>query len=70
MAETKDDFFAKDGIDGRIDEKYLSIEQIEKSIEQGKNLVGKHEYFEKIELDNSYPEYILKNKEKYKDWIK
>ena len=70
MAETKDDFFAKDGIDGRIDEKYLSIEQIEKSIEQGKNLVGKHEYFEKIELDNSFPEYILKNKEKYKDWIK
>jgi|TARA_B110001450_G_scaffold109060_1_gene103142 beta-1,4-mannosyl-glycoprotein beta-1,4-N-acetylglucosaminyltransferase len=70
MVETKDDFFAKDGIDGRIDEKYLSIEQIKNSIEQGKNLVGKHEYFEKIELDNSFPEYVLRNKEKYRNWIK
>ena len=70
MAETKDDFFAKEGIDGSIDEKYLSIEQIENSIEEGKNLVGKSEYFEKIELDNSFPEYILKNRNKYEGWIK
>ena len=70
MAETKDNFFAKDGIDGSIDEKYLSIEQIKNSIEEGKNLVGKKEYFKKIELDNSFPEYILKNRDKYKNWIK
>ena len=70
MAETKDNFFARDGIDGSIDEKYLSIEQIKNSIEEGKNLVGKKEYFKKIELDNSFPEYILKNRDKYKNWIK
>ena len=36
MAETRDNFFAKDGIDGSIDEKYLSVEQIKNSIEEGK----------------------------------
>jgi len=70
MAETRDNFFAKDGIDGSIDEKYLSVEQIKNSIEEGKNLVGKKEYFKKIELDDSFPEYILKNRDKYKNWIK
>ena len=70
MAETKDDFFAKDGIDSKIDEKYLSIQQIENAIEKGKNLVGKNEYFEKIELDNSFPDYILNNRDKYESWIK
>lgn len=69
MAETKDEFFAKDGIDGKIDQKYLSVEQIENSIKEGINLVGKEEYFEKIQIDESYPEYILKNIEKYKNWI-
>ena len=69
MAETKDDFFAKDGVDGKIDSKYLSEEQIEDSIKDGRNLVGKKEYFKNIEIDNTYPEYILKNIEKYKSWI-
>ena len=69
MAETKDDFFAKDGIDGKIDPKYLSVKQIERSIKEGKNLVGKEEYFKKIRIDDTYPEYLLKNIEKYKNWI-
>jgi len=69
MAETKDDFFAKDGIDGKIDSKYLSVKQIEQSIKEGKNLVGKEEYFKKIKIDDTYPEYLLKNIEKYKNWI-
>ena len=69
MAETKDDFFAKDGVDGKIDSKYLSVAQIEDSIKEGRNLVGKKEYFKKIEIDNTFPEYILKNIEKYRDWI-
>ena len=69
MAETKDDFFAKDGIDGSIDKKYLTAEQIEDSIKNGRNLVGKKEYFEKVEIDKSYPKYILDNINKYKKWI-
>ena len=69
MAETKDDFFAKDGVDGKIDLKYLTVEQIEESIKKGRNLVGKKEYFKKVEIDNSYPKYILDNLEKYKKWI-
>ena len=69
MAETKDDFFAKGGIDGKIDPKYLSVKQIEESIKEGKNLVGKEEYFKKIKIDDTYPEYLLKNIDKYKNWI-
>ena len=69
MAETKDEFFAKDGVDSKIDFKYLTVEQIEDSIKNGKNLVGKKEYFEKIPIDNSYPKYILDNMDKYKKWI-
>ncbi len=69
MAETNDNFFAKTGIDAKIDKKYLTVDQIESSIKEGKNLVGKKEYFKKIEIDNTYPNYILKNLEKYKKWI-
>ena len=69
MAETKDEFFAKNGVDGKIDTKYLSIEQIEESIKEGRNLVGKEEYFQEVDIDSTYPEYILKNIEKYKSWI-
>ena len=69
MAETKDSFFAKEGLDSKIDSKYLTVEQIEESIKEGRNLVGKKEYFKKIEIDNTYPEYILKNLGKYNNWI-
>ena len=69
MAETKDEFFAKNGVDGKIDTKYLSIDQIEESIKEGRNLVGKEEYFQEVDIDSTYPEYILKNIEKYKSWI-
>jgi len=65
MAETKDPFFTK----SKIDEKYLSVEQIEKSIKKGKDLIGRNEYYKKIKIDESFPKYILENKEKLFDWI-
>ena len=50
MAETKDEFFAKDGVDSKIDLKYLTVEQIEDSIKNGKNLVGKKNILKKFQL--------------------
>ena len=35
-------------------EKYLSVAQIEESIQKGKNLVGKKEYFKKIQIDKLF----------------
>mgnify|MGYP006169496831 FL=1 len=69
MAETKDIFVWEGSVDGKIDPKYLSVEQIENSIKEGRNLAGKNEYFQKIEIDNSYPKYILQNLLKLKEWI-
>tara|TARA_B110000858_G_scaffold297_1_gene365 strand:+ start:166 stop:990 length:825 start_codon:yes stop_codon:yes gene_type:complete len=69
MAETKDIFIWEGSVDGKIDPKYLSVEQIENSIKEGRNLAGKNEYFQKIEIDNSYPKYILQNLLKLKEWI-
>ena len=69
MAETKDIFIWEGSVDGKIDPKYLSVEQLENSIKEGRNLAGKNEYFQKIEIDNSYPKYILQNLVKLKEWI-
>tara|TARA_B100000795_G_scaffold227087_1_gene183317 strand:+ start:11 stop:835 length:825 start_codon:yes stop_codon:yes gene_type:complete len=69
MAETKDIFVWEGSVDGKIDPKYLSVEQIENSIKEGRNLAGKNEYFQKIEIDNSYPKYILQNLVKLEEWI-
>ena len=65
MAETNDPYFTKN----KIDQKYLSISQIEDSIIQGKNLVGKDECFQKVKIDDKFPNYITSNLEKFNEWI-
>jgi beta-1,4-mannosyl-glycoprotein beta-1,4-N-acetylglucosaminyltransferase len=65
MAETNDPYFTKN----KIDDKYLSIKQIEDSIEKGKNLVGKNEHFKKIKIDDRFPNYIIGNLEKFNHWL-
>jgi len=52
------------------DEKYSSVEIIKKKIETQIDLFDRKHTFNKVDLDSSFPEYLLKNKEKYKDWIK
>ena len=69
MAETKDVSVWEGSVGGEIDPKYLSVEQIESSIKEGRNLAGKKEYFKKIEIDDTYPNYILQNLVKLKEWI-
>ena len=65
MAETNDPYFTKN----KIDNKYLSVKQIEDSIEKGKNLVGKNEHFKRIKIDDRFPNYITCNLEKFNHWI-
>jgi len=65
MCETKDDFV----FNRSIDKKYLNIEKIKENIEDGKDIIGRNDIYEKIEIDNTFPSYILENKVLFKDWI-
>ena len=40
-----------------------------KKIVSGEDIIGRKDNFEKIELDYSFPEYLIRNKENYRDWI-
>ena len=44
-------------------------EVINSKINMGEDIFGRGHKIKKIELDSSYPEYILNNKEKLKRWI-
>ena len=65
LSETNDPVNFKE----MIDEKYLNINEIKKRIENGKDIIGREDNFKKIELDKSFPDYLINNKAKYKDWI-
>ena len=47
----------------------LSEKSIEEKILNNEDLFGRGLNFKRIEIDNSYPDYIINNKEKYSDWI-
>ena len=54
----------------KIDEKYLNEESIKKSIENRKDIIGRKDEFIKINVDETFPKYLLKNIDKYKEeWI-
>ena len=65
MCETKDDFIFKRS----IDKKYLNLEKIIENIKNGKDIIGRSDIYEKIEIDNTFPSYIVENKNLFKDWI-
>ena len=65
LCETNDPHVFKE----KIDEKYLNLNEIEKKINLGKDIIGREDNYEKIEIDNSFPKYILNNIKQYKNWI-
>ncbi len=65
LCETNDPYHFKE----KIDQKYLQLSEIKTRISGGKDIIGRKDNFIKIEIDKSYPEYILNNKEVLKDWI-
>lgn len=48
---------------------YTNIKKIKKAIDTQQDLFGRNQKYEKINLDNFFPKYILNNKDKFKDWI-
>ena len=65
LCETNDPYHFKE----KIDEKYLNVEEIKKRINHQEDIIGRSDKFKKITIDNEYPEYILNNLSKFKDWI-
>ena len=65
LCETKDNyvFFNK------IDLSLLDTEIIKFKIDSAQDILGRKEFFKKISIDQSYPNYLIKNIKKYKNWI-
>ena len=65
LCETNDPYIFKE----KIDKKYLQIEEIEKRVKEGKDIIGREETYKAKKLDKLFPKYILNNLELYKGWI-
>lgn len=48
---------------------YKDREKLIKTIKDGKDLFGRHYEYEPVALDQQFPDYILRNKERFKDLI-
>jgi beta-1,4-mannosyl-glycoprotein beta-1,4-N-acetylglucosaminyltransferase len=65
LCETDDPVVFKE----KIEKKYLNIKEIEKRIKGGEDIIGREDKFEKVNIDDTYPEYLLKNLNNYKHFI-
>ena len=50
-------------------EKYTNTSEIEKKIKSGQDLFDRHYVYKPIPIDDTFPEYIVKNQDKYKHLI-
>ena len=50
-------------------EEFTNLEKIEEKLKNNTDLFGREFKYKKIELDESFPEYILRNKTKFNPWI-
>ena len=65
LCETNDPY----NFNEKIDRKYLNLEEIKKRISLGQDIIGREDTYKPIKLDESFPKYILDNKNTYKKWI-
>jgi len=65
LCETNDPVNFKE----KIDEKFLDLDEIKQRIIKKEDIIGRNDNFNKIEIDESFPIYLQKNINLYKDWI-
>ena len=65
LCETNDSYVFNES----IDKKYLDLKEIKKRIKSGTDIIGREDKYKKIELDNTFPSFILNNVSEFKDWI-
>ena len=49
--------------------KFTNIEFIKNKISSGEDLFDRKINYKKIDIDNTFPEYIVKNRELFENWI-
>ena len=54
---------------GEFNQEGLNTKIIEKKILENEDIFGRENKLKRIDVDNSYPTYITKNKDKLSDWI-
>jgi len=65
LCETNDPIHFKE----KIQEKYLNLDEIKKRIDKKEDIIGRKDQFIKVDLDNSFPKFLLNNKSNYNEWI-
>ncbi len=50
-------------------ENFTNLEAIKKKINMGKDIFNREIGYKKVQIDNTFPKYIVDNKEKLKEWI-
>ena len=50
-------------------EEYYNEEKIKKKIQDREDLFNRGHKFEKVLIDESFPDYLRENQEKYENWI-
>jgi len=50
-------------------DKYSSIDIIKKNILEMRDLFNRNRYYDKVQLDDSYPDFILNNRASLENWI-
>ena len=48
---------------------FANLKSIEENIRMKKNIFGLKFSYRKIDIDHTFPKYIIDNKEKFKEWI-
>ena len=48
---------------------FINEDKIAKRIKNKQDIFDRNIKYEKIEIDESFPKYIVENKEKFKEWI-
>ena len=51
------------------DKNFSSISDIKNKIKQKVDLFGRGHVYKSVKIDNSYPNYLVQNLQKYKEWI-
>ena len=65
LCETNDPYHFKE----KISEKYLNLDKIKEQISKNKDIIGRDDEFIKININDEYPNYIIKNLDNLKEWI-
>ena len=65
LCETNDKFV----FNQNIPDEFLNEDEISNKMKQGLDIIGRDETYKFVDLDSSFPEYLLKNKKRYIEWI-